>query len=63
MSRVADANLFADQVLYVARFVGFDAGSAEAIIHAFDRCTYGLTDYERNQVAGVVNFRLARAVL
>lgn len=64
MSRTMDANMVADQVLHVARFATPAASaSPEAIISAFRRCTNGLTDYERNQVALAVNYRLCRPVL
>jgi hypothetical protein len=58
-----DAGMIANQVMHVAHYADPDeADSTRAIIEAFRQCTGGLTDYERNQVASVLNFLLARPV-
>ncbi len=64
MSREMDPSMVANQVLHIARYAAANENElADAVISAFRRCTGGLTDYERNRVACVINFLLARVIL
>ncbi len=61
MSRDVDVNLIANQIIDAIR----DSQTARetAAKCYYDRLTMGLAEYEREQVAWLVNFRLAAPVL
>lgn len=61
MSRSVDVNLIVNQIIEANR--GRDNRTHETIQTRFERLTLGLAEYERQQVAWLVNFRLAAAVL
>ncbi len=65
MSRSVDANLIANQIIEAAggRHKTWDKTSREVVQTQFDRLTMGLAEYERQQVAWLVNFRLSAPVL
>ncbi|MEP0843154.1 MAG: hypothetical protein HRF43_10640 [Phycisphaerae bacterium] len=61
MSRIVDVNFIAGQIIEAAR--GSKRVTREVLIELYRRLTFGLAEYEREQVAWLVNFRLAEAVL
>jgi hypothetical protein len=61
MSREVDVNVIASQIVQAAGGWGKDAQDVVKV--HFDRLTIGLAEYERQQVAWLVNFRLAAPVL
>ncbi len=65
MSRSIDINLIANQILETTggNAKGWDKTRREAIQLQFERLTFGLAEYERQEVAWMVNFRLAAPVL
>ena len=65
MSRSIDINLIANQILETTggHGQGWDKTRREAIQMQFERLTFGLAEYERQEVAWMVNFRLAAPVL
>lgn len=65
MSRSLDANLIAHQILQSTDTCGQsgDKTRREAIRVQFERLTFGLAEYERHQVAWLVNFRLSAPIL
>jgi len=65
MSRSIDINFIANQILESTGDTGkgSDKTRREAIQSQFERLTFGLAEYERQEVAWLVNFRLAATVL
>jgi hypothetical protein len=65
MSRSVDVNMIANQILEASGGSDRDRNNArrEAIQFQFERLTMGLAEYERQEVAWMVNFRLAATVL
>ena len=65
MSRSIDINFIANQILETTGGIGktSDKIRREAIQLQFERLTSGLVEYERQEVAWMVNFRLAAPVL
>ncbi|HOB74475.1 MAG TPA: hypothetical protein PKG54_08110 [Phycisphaerae bacterium] len=61
MSRTVDVNLIVNQIVEANR--GRDNNARESIRNQFERLTLGLAEYERQQVAWLVNFRLSSVVL
>ncbi|NLX15294.1 MAG: hypothetical protein GXY44_16825 [Phycisphaerales bacterium] len=61
MSRFIDANLIASLILEAVRYVAPN-GMNVALAGQMKRYTYGLTEYEREEVANMVRFRLATVV-
>lgn len=61
MSRAVDVNFIANQIIDAAR--GSQAGRETIARSYFERLTHGLAEYEREQVAWLVNFHLASPVL
>jgi hypothetical protein len=61
MSRMIDANFIACQI--IEGTCGQGAAHREEIVRDFERLTFGLAAYERDQVAWLVNFRLSAPVL
>jgi hypothetical protein len=61
MSRAVDINFIANQIIDATRGSKL-AREAVARSH-FERLALGLAEYEREQVAWLVNFRLAAPVL
>ena len=60
MSRDCDVNLIANQIVQAT---GENKSAGDGVQSQFERLTMGLAEYERQQVARAVNFRLAAAVL
>ncbi len=65
MSRSVDVNSIANQIVEAApaKEKRRDTEARVAIRNHFERLTAGLAEYERQQVAWLVNFRLAAPVL
>jgi hypothetical protein len=65
MSRSVDANFIAHQILQSTDGCGQsgDKTRREAIQAQFERLTLGLAEYERHQIAWLVNFRLSAPIL
>ncbi len=61
MSRSVDVNLIATQIIEAN--AGRDKNARDVWRKQFERLTLGLAEYERQQVAWLVNFRLASPVL
>jgi hypothetical protein len=61
MSRTVDVNLIVNRIVEANR--GRDNNARESIRNQFERLTLGLAEYERQQVAWLVNFRLSSVVL
>ena len=61
MSRTVDVNLIVNRIVEANRGRGNNA--RESIRNQFERLTLGLAEYERQQVAWLVNFRLSSVVL
>lgn len=61
MSRMVDVNFIAGQI--VEGFQRWGAAHHEKVVRDFERLTFGLAEYERAQVAWLVNFRLSAPVL
>lgn len=63
MSRVVDVNIIASQIIEACHNRHENRAREHDIRHDFERLTLGLAEYERQQVAWLVNFRLASPVL
>ncbi len=61
MSRSIDANLIASLIVEAVRCVASNE-ITEAVARQMKRFTFGLTEYERDEVANMVRFHLATAV-
>jgi hypothetical protein len=61
MSRDIDVNLIVNQIIDATR--GSQLGREAVAKRYYERLTLGLAEYEREQVAWMVNFRLAAPVL
>lgn len=61
MSRECDVNLIANQIVESSNCR--EMAGRETVRRHFERLTHGLAEYERQQVAWLVNFRLAAPVL
>lgn len=61
MSRITDVHSIAGQIVDVNPGAGL--ANSESIVRRFQQLTFGLAEYERDQVAWLVNFRLASPVL